>query len=183
MTEGGCTDHVAPGQAIVERLDAARLDELEPLWEALLAHHADVGSVLPARSLAESWPRRRRQYEEWLRAPGSFVLAARRGDRLIGYAMVSVWEGGFSSFRSGERMAELETLVVLPQARDAGVGSRLFDEVVAELGRLGVDDILVGTIVGNEGARRFYERRGFKPFVEQLYARRADALPTKERET
>jgi len=103
-------------------------------------------------------------------------------DRLIGYAMVSVWEGGLSSFRSGERMAELETLVVLPDARDAGVGSRLFDEVVAELGRLHVDDILVSSVAGNEGAWRFYERRGFKPFVDQLYARRTDALPPQTKE-
>ena len=42
---------------------------------------------------------------------------------------------------------------------------------------LGVDDLLVGHMHGNESARRFYERRGFTPFVHLLYAKRPGAEP------
>ena len=43
-----------------------------------------------------------------------------------------------------------------------GVGGRLLDEMDAELERLGIDEVFVGLIPGNDGAQRLYESRGFK---------------------
>ena len=158
----------------VERVDPGGLDELRPLWEALLARHAEVWSILPQRPAGETWARRRRQYDGWLADEGSFVLLARRDGRAVGYTLVHIAEGD-ETYATGERLAEIETLVVAAGERDAGVGGLLFDAAVEELGRLGVDDLMVGYMDGNEAARRFYERRGFTPFVHRLYARRPGA--------
>ena len=76
---------------------------------------------------------------------------------------------------TGDRVAIIETLVVAAGERDAGVGGLLFDAAMTELERLGIDDLFVGYMDGNEAARRFYERRGFTPFVHPLYARRPGA--------
>jgi ribosomal protein S18 acetylase RimI-like enzyme len=62
-----------------------------------------------------------------------------------------------------ETVAEIETMLVTADARDAGVGSRLHDEIDSELERLGVGEVMVGLMPGNDGAQRLYERRGFRP--------------------
>ena len=158
----------------VEPVDPAALDELRPLWEALLDRHAEVWGVLPERPAAESWERRRRQYEGWLADEGSFALVARRDGAAVGYILVGIGEGD-ETYATGERTAELHTLVVAAGERDAGVGGRLFDAAMERLARLGVDDLFVAHMDGNEAARRFYERRGFVPFVHLMYARRPGA--------
>ena len=54
------------------------------------------------------------------------------------------------------------------------------DAVDAELDRLGVGDVLLDYLAGNDAAARFYERRGFVPFVNALYRRRQTATATEE---
>ena len=157
-------------------MDPACLDELEPLWRALVARHAEVWHLLPMRSAEETWERRRRQYESWLADEGSFVLVASRGGTPIGYILVDITDGD-ETYLTGERMARIETLVVAEGERDAGLGGRLFDAAMLELEHLGVDDLLVGHMHDNESARRFYERRGFTPFVHLLYAKRPGVEP------
>ena len=166
----------APADPVIARLDPPRLDELERLWGALLARHAEVWDLLPTRSPAESWARRRRQYEDWLANEASFVLVARRADTPVGYILVDITEGD-ETYVTGERVARIETLVVAEGERDARLGGRLFDAAMLELERLGVDDLLVDHMDGNEAALRFYQRRGFTPFVHLLYAKRPTSEP------
>ena len=149
---------------------ALDLDPLEALWCSLLERHAALRPELPARSRADSWPRRRAQYERWLASPGSFAVLARRGRGLVGYALVEIQEPD-ETFVTGP-VADVQTLVVAPGERGAGLGSALMDAVDAELDRLGIGDVLLGCLVGNHAAARFYERRDFVPFVNLLYARR-----------
>ena len=77
----------AAAAVTVEHVDPASLDELRPLWEALLVRHAEVWALLPQRPAGETWERRRRQYEGWLADEGSFVLLARRDGRAVGYIL------------------------------------------------------------------------------------------------
>jgi ribosomal protein S18 acetylase RimI-like enzyme len=39
----------------------------------------------------------------------------------------------------------------------------LMDECHRELDALGIDDVIVGLLPGNDGARRLYERHGYRP--------------------
>jgi GNAT superfamily N-acetyltransferase len=56
---------------------------------------------------------------------------------------------------------QLNALYVLPEAWGTGVGSRLHDEAVAQLGRLAPEAHL-WVLEANTRARRFYERRGWR---------------------
>jgi ribosomal protein S18 acetylase RimI-like enzyme len=152
-----------PGQ-----FTAADLAPLEPLWRSLMDRHRDVWNELPMRSYEESWERRRAQYLEVLAVPGSFILVARRGEHLIGYAMVDIQEGD-ETYTTGERQAEIYTLAVLPGERERGVGAALMDEADRRLLADGVTDVFVATMHGNDAAQRFYERRGFTPFLHMQY--------------
>jgi GNAT superfamily N-acetyltransferase len=113
-----------------------------------------------------SWEVRSASYREWLGDPRSFLLIARDEGRPVGYAITRVTESGpewTDTWRVPPTMAELETLVVLPELRNAGLGTRMLDAVEAELARQGITEVIVGLVAGNHGAQRMYERRGFRP--------------------
>jgi ribosomal protein S18 acetylase RimI-like enzyme len=67
------------------------------------------------------------------------------------------------TWRTGDRVGELESISVLPEDRGAGIGSALLVAVDAEFARLGIDDQVIGVLPGNVDAVRLYERRGFRP--------------------
>jgi N-acetyltransferase len=140
------------------------LAALEPVWNALQAHHAeitpDLGSRTPKRGMAEAWRIRRSKYERWLRDPDAFFVVAEVGGEAIGYAFVTVGPP-YASWEAGERLAELETLSVLAERRGEGVGVALIDAVWKRLAEVGVEDMQITTTVTNVDARRFYERHGF----------------------
>ena len=116
-----------------------------------------------------AWELRRAQYDEWLRDGNGFVLLAERGSEAAGYAVVHLQRGPDDTFPLGERWAEIYSLSVAPEARRAGIGSRLLDAVDARLAALGIVDVVVAAMVENEDALRLYERRGFVPREIVLY--------------
>ncbi len=158
---------------LIELLPAADLDLLGPLWRVLQDDQARRWDVLPARDPADSWALRRQRYADWLATTDSFVLVARRDERLVGYFMVAVAEGD-ETFDTGELLAELESLVVLPEERGAHLGELFFQAGMRRLEELGVEHVVCGLLVTNPFIRRFCERHGFVPFVDFMYARRAD---------
>jgi ribosomal protein S18 acetylase RimI-like enzyme len=143
-------------------LDPARVDDLEPLWRALHAHHREV-SALPVLADDDlSWRRRRAWYERLLAGGEGFGVVARRGDAPIGYALVEVRDGADDTWPYGRRMAEVVTLSVVPDSRGGGIGTALMDAVDAELERRGVHSLEIAVMAGNDRARAFYERRGLR---------------------
>jgi ribosomal protein S18 acetylase RimI-like enzyme len=151
---------------VIERGGVDDVPSLRDLWLELHHHHAEVapqsGEFVDDET---SWRVRSSSYREWLGDPGSFVLLARAGDRLVGYALVRVMEAGpdlVDSWRVPDVIAEIETMLVTPEVRRAGLGNRLLDEIDAELERQGITEVIVGLMPGNDGAQRLYERRGFQ---------------------
>lgn len=146
----------------IVRAGVERLADIEPLWKALQAHHAAVAPTLAgyeARSPEDAWERRRVKYEVWLGDPDAFVLLAERDGRPVGYALVTIGEGP-AGWKSGEQVADVETLSVISEARGEGVGTLLMDAVEEELIRLDVRELRLLVIAPNAEAIHFYERRG-----------------------
>jgi ribosomal protein S18 acetylase RimI-like enzyme len=150
----------------IERGGPGDVDSLRDLWLQLHHHHQEIGPQSGTFVDDESsWGVRSANYREWLGAEDSFVLLARDGDELVGYAMVKVSPGPASerdAWKVPETVAELMTLVVDDGRRGEGIGGTLMDEMDAELERQGIDELFVGLIPGNDGAQRLYESRGFK---------------------
>jgi GNAT superfamily N-acetyltransferase len=140
------------------------VDELRPLWLALRTHHHEVAPGLgPVRGDEETWGRRRAQYETWLTAdPRNFVLVARRDGRAIGYAFARVFASDSATWDGDQVVLDVETLSVLPEARGAGVGSRLLSMLREEVAARGYDRLTLTVVAGNRDARRFYAREGFE---------------------
>jgi RimJ/RimL family protein N-acetyltransferase len=162
------------GVSLRRSRDPAELDLLEPLWNALQEHHVEVtpqlGPRTPKRSLAEAWRIRRAKYERWLGDPDAFFVLAEIDGAPAGYAFVTVGMP-YASWDAGERLAELETLSVLPEHRGVGVGATLLDAVWDRLAELGVETMQIVTTSTNTGAKRFYDRRGFSSSFDVYYGR------------
>jgi ribosomal protein S18 acetylase RimI-like enzyme len=151
----------------IERGGVDDVAALRELWLELHHHHQEVapqsGEFVGDE---DSWEVRSSSYREWLSDPRSFLLLARAGGRLVGYAVVRVSQAGpelTDSWRVPETIAEIETMLVSTDARGAGIGTRLLDGIDAELERQGITEVIVGVMPGNDGAQRLYERRGFQP--------------------
>lgn len=139
------------------------IDELCPLWLALVAHHGAVApSMGPVRDEDDSWARRRAHYERQLARPGAFVLVARdEQQRAVGYALVGI-EGPSPTWPEPDGWAEIDSLALLPEARGQGVGRRLIDRAQEEVGER---ELRLFVMAENADARRFHEREGFSPAI------------------
>jgi ribosomal protein S18 acetylase RimI-like enzyme len=63
---------------------------------------------------------------------------------------------------TGPKIGEIESVGVLPEYRNRGIGARLLDTLEPELGESGVSDLILGVLPGDTAAIRLYERRGFQ---------------------
>ena len=60
-------------------------------------------------------------------------------------------------------LGELEAIYLAPEARGTGLGRPLLEAAVAGLERAGFETVVLWVLTANAGARRFYERAGFRP--------------------
>lgn len=145
------------------------IDELRPLWLAMVHHHATVAPHLgPVFDDEEAWRIRRADYDQWLLEPGAFALVARDAQgTALGYALVTV-NPASATWREPATIGLVESLSVLPEARGRGIGEALLERVAQELAAIGVHEIRLSVVATNAAALRFYERVGFQPFVVTL---------------
>jgi ribosomal protein S18 acetylase RimI-like enzyme len=161
-------DRSGPDPLEVVRGSEADVPSLEPLWVAVHhVHGASMPELAPYVSDEETWRERRALYAELFRKPETFLFLARARGELVGYALGHILGSAESwwsdTWRTGDRVGELESISVLPEHRGAGIGSALLDAVDDEFARLGVDDQVIGVLPGNVDAVRLYERRAFRP--------------------
>ena len=147
----------------IARADETRIGELQQLWIAMHRVHAELAEAPPTRNPEDSWERRRRQYADWLQSGQAQLLIAERDRRAIGYLMLR-FQDGPPTWDIGERVAEIESLSVAPDARSAGVGTELVRAARAAARQAGASRLLVAAAHANEPAIRFYTREGFEPF-------------------
>jgi GNAT superfamily N-acetyltransferase len=93
-----------------------------------------------------------------LAEPGdSAVFVARRAGQVVG--MVSLLAQVSTAL--GGRAYVLEDMIVTAAERDRGVGGRLLDHALAYAEATGARRVTLLTEADNDGAHRFYARRGF----------------------
>jgi GNAT superfamily N-acetyltransferase len=145
-----------------------RIADLEPLTRSLHAHHLTVDPEIPGvppRDEDAWWMIRRARYEGWLAEPDAFLLTAEAdAGALEGYALVTFHDKD-DSHATGDRFAELRSLVVAPGRRGGGLGTELLHEVYRRVRARGVAEMMIGVLAGNERAMRLYRREGFRPWV------------------
>jgi GNAT superfamily N-acetyltransferase len=157
---------------IVE-LGVGDVDLVEGLWKEMVGHHhAVIGPRWPGRDSDEAWRLRRAQYVGWLEAGEGFIfLVPGEGaaGAPVGYAFLRVGRSP-STWDLGERVGDLESLSVAPEARGQGIGSELIEHCRGRLRELGARWWTVTVVAANERAGELYEREGFVPYSNNLLA-------------
>jgi ribosomal protein S18 acetylase RimI-like enzyme len=152
----------------ISRGSAADIPSLEPLWVAVHHRHAEsMPHLAPYVSDAQTWEQERAIYEELFAKTDTVLLLAHVDGALAGYALGHIADVRdtwiYDTWETGDRIAEVESIGVLPEHRGAGIGSALLDELDRFFEASGVRDVILGVLPGNDHAIRLYERRGFTP--------------------
>ena len=124
-------------------------------------HGRDLEEVLEIERGAFPVPWSERTFRGLLRGRDAVLLvaeretpASRRDPRrgVLGYAVL---------WRAGDE-AELGNIAVREDARRRGVGVELLRAIVAEAAEMGAEAVYLEVRTSNDGARRLYEREGFR---------------------
>jgi GNAT superfamily N-acetyltransferase len=166
------TPPIPPTDVVLALHTSTSIDELAPLWGELLAHHVasapHLGDLGEVRSADESWQIRRAEYLAWWEEPLSMIFTVSEQDspRLLGYAFVRIVPSA-GSWKLGDRVGVLETLVVAAGARGRGLGRLLIEAADAHCRSHGVTTLRVSVIEGND-AHAFYSHYGAAGFTRTL---------------
>lgn len=87
-----------------------------------------------------------------IRCHDTVVLAARSGQRLVGFAVMHF----------GAEEARLNLLAVHPQFRQLGIGRRLIEWLERSALTAGISVVYLEVRAGNRNAQAFYRRLGFR---------------------
>ena len=140
--------------------------------------------ILPDDFLARlSVPRQAAHYDAAIRSASTGVLVASAsgsdvpqgsGSRVFGFATAGRSRGGDFTRRLAE--GEVETLYVLDDWRDRGVGRKLMRAAGAHLSEIGCKSCFLWVLRDNP-SRWFYQRIGGKPAAEALIQFAGAKLP------
>lgn len=111
-----------------------------------------------------------RGYAWWfareLKRSEAVILAAWRGDSIVGYAYGTV-EGRDWNLLLDSHGA-LHDIFVDPRARRQGVGRKLVEATVEALKRLGAPRVVLSTMVDNASAQGLFRASGFRPTMLEM---------------
>ena len=146
---------------------AEDLDLVEPLWVAVHHRHSEtMPELAPYVTDAETW--RAQGAVRGTAGQTGHPACDRPGRRRAGRIRLDPCAAGGGSWiedtwRTGDRIGEIESLSVLPEYRGSGLGSLLLEQLESHLHERGVNDLILGALAGNADAIRLYERRGYQP--------------------
>ncbi len=89
-------------------------------------------------------------------------------DELLGYVMCALKEPAHSSNMIPFKTLFIDDFCVDESARGQHVGQALFEHVENEALRLGCYDITLNVWEGNDSAKHFYDKIGFRPRETQM---------------
>ncbi|GAB3148470.1 GNAT family N-acetyltransferase [Micromonospora sonneratiae] len=101
------------------------------------------------------------QFSAWLTDHRSthVPFLAEVGDDVVGMAWLMVADRVPAPTRRHRRSGDVQSVYVVPELRDGGIGAALLEAVLAEARQLGLEHV---TVHSSERAVRFYQRVGFQ---------------------
>lgn len=84
-------------------------------------------------------------------------LVAEESDRLVGYAHASKWKG-----RCAYRYTVESSVYLHPSATGRGLGSKLYEALIAELRERKLHSVIGGVALPNDASVRLHEKFGFR---------------------
>lgn len=144
----------------IERPDTGVAGDVADLWVALAREQRPFGSHLRAE---RNRPVIREALVRHIIADG--LLVARTEGDLVGFVMY-----GPESERYEQDVSRgiVRNLVVSPGHRNEGIGAALLAAAETALAEAGFEVVALSALAGNEAARRFYTRQGYREHRVEL---------------
>lgn len=144
-------------------------DAVEPLWNELNRHHANVCADFAQWFCERDFTRRKADLLR--RDPAAlWVALALFRQSPVGYCMASLMR---------DRSGEVDSLYVRPDRRGQGLGGRLLQSALGWLHERQAGPVGLHVVAGNDRALRWYRRFGFAPrIVSMLRVENLDAWPS-----
>jgi ribosomal protein S18 acetylase RimI-like enzyme len=109
---------------------------------------------------------------ELLAKPETIVLVAEMESLPVGYAYAEVMRLPETPFRHAYDVVHVHHISVRLQNRRQGVGDALIAAMRSAADEIGIALLTLDVWTFNDGARAFFRRQGFKPYIERLWNRR-----------
>ena len=135
--------------------NARQIDKIIPLWEQLNRQHLSMSPYFKEYYKTLTFQDRKRAILQ--RGFGRQVhvdLALGNADVLVGYCVSSI---------DRTLTGEIDSIFVVPELRERGVGTTLMEKTLEWLKSKGSKKNIVSVAVGNEQSYVFYEQFGFYP--------------------
>ena len=160
----------AAGPALYDRLFGPRPDALalfETLFgqsDSLFSHLNGIVAVRDGKVIGLALAVPAGGYHRGQDVPR---LLLRRGPRFLLGLLRAAWDLRRSTVPPPADAYYLGILAVAPDERGRGIGALLLDEISRRARASGCAAVCLHAELGNAGARRFYEREGFRPTHER----------------
>lgn len=109
-------------------------------------------------------PNQERDREFWVSSigqPGTTVLVATDGDRVMGFITAKLWSGVAAPFLTPRIMCRIETIVVSRDAQRKGIGALLIRGAEAWATEQHAVELRLEVFAFNEAAVAFYRKLGY----------------------
>jgi ribosomal protein S18 acetylase RimI-like enzyme len=135
------------------------LDMIQPLWEKLNQHHAEISPHFTADFQNKTFSGRKSALLEKYADGEMRIDIAQSHETAIGYLISAI---------SADSVGEIESIYIEESFRGQAIGDELMRRALAWLDAQNVHMKVIAVAVGNERAYSFYERFGFFPRVVTL---------------
>ena len=152
------------GKVVLKELVANEMEQLLPCLEALDAYHNAISVHFSGSYPAKENSVKLAGFMQSIKAGTSKLVGVFQDSSLLGFCKIDFLE----------QYGKLDYLVVLPEARDKGLGDMLMQWALAEFARHGLEQIEVKVVYGN-AAVAFYEKYGFKLNAQILVMKRDES--------
>ncbi len=123
-----------------------------------LSWHETFDSLTPSLAERKTPEKCLKQWKEYYEGKKSIILVACKRDKIIGVVYAGKKKCCSASFKKYD--AEIYKLYVLPQYQGKGIGSALFNAVLAKLRSLDFKKVMLKSVALNSKANLFYEAMG-----------------------
>ena len=140
----------------------ATVEDLHDLLALWLELEEAQGAFRIFPPVSDAADRITRSFGDAIASADADVLVAVAGSEVLGMALVHMEH---PSRMSAERTVELSRVVVRRDHRRSGIGELLIEAAAAWARDRGIRTLVAAVFIGNEASKRFWEDRGFVPWV------------------
>jgi len=148
--------------------DEPHIPAILRLWTEFIDYHRDFEPIFTRTEGAEA------RFEEHLRKSmdreDAIVLVAIEAGQPIAYALAMI--SRFSPAVNEKMVGYIADLQVTSSYRRKGIGSLMLQRVLDWYDSQGIKRIHLGVVNANDAASSFWQKHGFKPFINTLFMER-----------